>query len=297
MNSIIDWFKTGTMVVKLLGINLAVFLLVGIVGVFINFSGYPGQNGLVAILSANSNVLETLSRPWSIISYMFLHQGLWHLGFNMLIFYFAGRLFSTFLQESRLLPTYLLGGLAGLLLYIVCYNVFPLFANQGNSPILGASASVIAILVAVATYVPNYSVVLMLIGPVKLKYIALFYVVLDFMALQNTGPGSNIGGHIAHLGGAFYGFFMVKQLAKGNDWSVKVNQFFKIITSIFKRKPKIRVVHNKKKKRPISDQEFNAQKKTKQEQIDRILDKISKSGYDSLTKEEKALLFQVSNEQ
>lgn len=285
------------MVVKLLGINIAFFLLVGIVGVFINFSGYPGQNGLVAILSANSSVLETLSRPWSIITYMFLHQGIWHLFWNMYILFFAGRLFSSFLQENRVLPTYLLGGLAGLALYMICYNIFPLFTQHGNAAILGASASVIAILVAVATYVPNYSVVLMFLGPVKLKYIAIAFVALDFMSLQNSGPGSNIGGHIAHLGGALYGFFMANQLAKGNDWSLKVNRFLMVIAAIFKRKPKIRVVHNKKKTRPVSDQEFNTQKKAKQEQIDRILDKISKSGYDSLTKEEKALLFQVSNEQ
>jgi membrane associated rhomboid family serine protease len=297
MNNIINWFKSGTMVVKLLGINIAFFLLVGIVGVFINFSGYPGQNGLVAILSANSSVLETLSRPWSIITYMFLHQGIWHLFWNMYILFFAGRLFSSFLQENRVLPTYLLGGLAGLALYMICYNIFPLFTQHGNAAILGASASVIAILVAVATYVPNYSVVLMFLGPVKLKYIAIAFVALDFMSLQNSGPGSNIGGHIAHLGGALYGFFMANQLAKGNDWSLKVNRFLMVIAAIFKRKPKIRVVHNKKKTRPVSDQEFNTQKKAKQEQIDRILDKISKSGYDSLTKEEKALLFQVSNEQ
>jgi len=297
MNNIINWFKSGTMVVKLLGINIAFFLLVGIVGVFINFSGYPGQNGLVAILSANSSVLETLTRPWSIITYMFLHQGIWHLFWNMYILFFAGRLFSSFLQENRVLPTYLLGGLAGLALYMICYNIFPLFTQHGNAAILGASASVIAILVAVATYVPNYSVVLMFIGPVKLKYIAIAFVALDFMSLQNSGPGSNIGGHIAHLGGALYGFFMANQLAKGNDWSLKVNRILMVLVAIFKRKPKIRVVHNKKKTRPVSDQEFNAQKKTKQEQIDRILDKISKSGYDSLTKEEKALLFQVSNEQ
>jgi membrane associated rhomboid family serine protease len=297
MNNIINWFKSGTMVVKLLGINIAFFLLVGIVGVFINFSGYPGQNGLVAILSANSSVLETLSRPWSIITYMFLHQGIWHLFWNMYILFFAGRLFSSFLQENRVLPTYLLGGLAGLALYMICYNIFPLFTQHGNAAILGASASVIAILVAVATYVPNYSVVLMFLGPVKLKYIAIAFVALDFMSLQNSGPGSNIGGHIAHLGGALYGFFMANQLTKGNDWSLKVNRFLMVMAAIFKRKPKIRVVHNKKKTRPVSDQEFNTQKKAKQEQIDRILDKISKSGYDSLTKEEKALLFQVSNEQ
>lgn len=297
MNIIIDWFKSGTMVVKLIGINVGIYLLVGIVGVFINFSGYPGQNGLVAILSANSSIIETLTRPWSIISYMFLHQGLWHLFWNMYILFFAGRLFTSFLQENRMLPTYLLGGLAGLALYMICYNIFPLFTPYGNASILGASASVIAILVAVATYVPNYSVILMFIGPVKLKYIAMAFVALDFLSLQNSGPGSNIGGHIAHLGGAIYGFVMANQLQKGNDWSLKINQFFVVLAAIFKKKPKIKVVHNQKKKRPVSDQEYNAQKKAKQEQIDKILDKISKSGYDSLTKEEKALLFQVSNEQ
>jgi membrane associated rhomboid family serine protease len=297
MQSIINWFKAGNMIAKLLGINIAMFVLVGIIGVFINFSGQQGNNGLVDILSANSNLLETLSRPWSIITYMFLHQGLWHLAGNMLVLFYAGRFFISFLNEQRVLPTYLLGGFVGLGFYILCYNVFPIFAQNSYAPILGASAAVISILVAVATFVPNHSVVLMIIGPVKLKYIALFYVALDFLALQNNGPGGNLGGHIAHLGGALYGFIMVQQLKKGNDWSLKVNKVLNIFFSLFKKRPKIRVVHKNKKARPVSDQEFNTRKKEKQVQIDRILDKISKSGYDSLSKEEKALLFQVSNEQ
>lgn len=297
MQGIINWFKSGNMIAKLLGINIAVFVLVGIVGVFINFTGQPGHNGLADLLAANSNVMETLSRPWSIFTYMFLHQGVWHLAGNMMVLFYAGRLFISFLGEQRVLPTYIIGGLAGLMLFMLCFNVFPIFSQNAFSPIMGASAAVIAILVAVAVYVPNYSVVLMIIGPVKLKYIALFYVALDFLALQNNGPGGNLGGHIAHLGGALYGFLMVKELGNGRDWSVKVNRFFSIFSSIFKRRPKIRVVHSQKKERPVSDQEFNARKKAKQEQIDRILDKISKSGYESLSKEEKALLFQVSNDQ
>lgn len=294
MQQYIQWFKSTNTILKLVVINVSIFVIVSLVGIFSNITNGTGQvhgNWLVNILAANSGLIDTLSKPWSLITYMFLHQSFMHIFYNMLILFYAGRLFTTFLQEKRVLSTYILGGFSGLALYMLSYNIFPQLGGGFSIPILGASASVMAILVAVAAYVPNYSVVLMFLGPVKLKYIAIFYVALDFLALQGS---VNLGGHIAHLGGALYGFVMVKQLGKGNDWSKYFYAFTQSIAGIFRKRPRIKIVH--KKERPVSDATYNERKKSKQEEVDRILDKISKSGYDSLSKDEKVILFQASNE-
>ena len=221
---------------------------------------------------------------------MFLHEGFMHILFNLLWLYFGGRIFSEFLGDKKLISTYILGGFAGAALYIVSFNIFPVFSEVYEiSRLLGASASVLAVLIAISTYMPDYTVRLLFLGNVKLKYIAIFSIVLDILSI----PNSNSGGHISHLGGALFGYLYVKQLQKGKDWSLVFYRWINTLGTLFKSKPKkskIKVVHRKSR----DDYEYNAQKVNEQERVDQILDKISKSGYDSLSKEEKDFLFKAS---
>lgn len=281
-------YKTGTTLVKFIFINVAVFVLVHIIGLIIYFfTGVPGSELVAYWLSLPADLEQLLYRPWTIITYMFLHTGFIHLAFNMLIMYFGGQIFLQFLDSKKLLGTYLLGGIAGGILYILSFNLFPVFTPIVKGALaLGASASVMAVLIAIAAYVPNFSVRLVLIGEVKLKYIALFYIVMDIISI----PNGNAGGHLAHLGGAFFGFYFAYQLRKGKDITVGINRLLNYLSALFSGKQKMKVVY-KKPGKTKSDMEYNAQKKANQEKIDEILDKISKSGYDSLSKDEKAILF------
>ena len=281
-------YKTGTTLVKFIFINVAVFVLVHIIGLIIYFfTGVPSSELVAYWLSLPADLEQLLYRPWTIITYMFLHTGFIHLAFNMLILYFGGQIFLQFLDSKKLLGTYLLGGIAGGILYILSFNLFPVFTPIVKGALaLGASASVMAVLIAIAAYVPNFSVRLVLIGEVKLKYIALFYIVMDIISI----PNGNAGGHLAHLGGAFFGFYFAYQLRKGKDITVGINRVLNYLSALFSGKRKMKVVY-KKPGKTKSDMEYNAQKKANQEKIDEILDKISKSGYDSLSKDEKAILF------
>ncbi|HVW96469.1 MAG TPA: rhomboid family intramembrane serine protease [Mucilaginibacter sp.] len=265
----------------LIGINVAVFLLIGVASVFAKFlfnspavDYYTNQ---YLLLPAD---LPTLLRHfWTPVTYMFMHAGIFHILFNMLWLYWFGQIFEEFLGKKRTLGLYFMGGLAGAFLYILCYNTLPFFTSTHaavNSTLTGASASVMAIAAAAATLVPDYTIGLIFIGPVKLKWVVLFFIVIDFFGI--VGP--NAGGEIAHIGGALIGFVYIKQLQKGNDWIAG-------ITNIFKPKPKLRVVSKSAPTR--------AHGKPRQEEIDAILDKISKSGYDSLNKQEKEVLFRASN--
>ena len=287
-------FRNGSAVTRFILINVAVFLLVNIVSlVFFLFSVAPqNQFNLVNWLAVPADWKQLLfHKPWTIISYMFLHEGFFHILSNMLMLYFGGQLFIEYLGESRFTSTYFLGGISGALFYILLYNIFPAFANDVPSSIaLGASASVLAVFVAVATYLPNFSVNLILLGPVRLKFIAIALVVLDLINIDKGNPG----GHIAHLGGALYGYLAMTQLRKGRDFSSGFNRLLQSISSVFKNKPrsKMKVTHQNYR----NDDAYNAAKKSKQESIDNILDKISKSGYESLTKQEKEELFKMSKE-
>ncbi|HSG67719.1 MAG TPA: rhomboid family intramembrane serine protease, partial [Bacteroidales bacterium] len=232
-----------------------------------------------------------LIRPWTIITYMFLHISFWHILFNMLWLYWFGKIFAQYLNERQLLTTYILGGIAGGLLYILTFNVLPVF--EDTLPLaraLGASASVMAIVMAISLFVPNFSINLLFIGRVKIFYLALALFVIDFFMIRH----GNAGGHIAHIGGALYGFIYVHYLRRGKDLSRMFPSFrFKKRTRPFKVKKGKADVHTPQ--RPSTDDEYNRQRVEKQKKIDSILDKISRSGYDSLSKEEKEILFNNSN--
>ena len=241
---------------------------------------------------------DLLYRPWTVITYMFVHLDFFHVFFNMLMLWFSGRLFMDLLGGKRLVGNYLLGGVAGWLFYALAYNYIPGIRGSGDgSDILGASASVMAVFIGIASYRPDMVVNLLIFGAVRLKWIALIYLVLDLVSIRQ---GNNSGGHLAHVGGALYGYLAATQLKKGSDWSGAFMDQLQRIGSLFTRRkgPRLRVEKmDRRKVRVLQDSDFNATKRAKEERVNAILDKISRSGYDSLSKEEKDFLFRASHEQ
>lgn len=281
-------FTDGGALSRLMIANIAVFLVINIIRLFV-FLFQANDNWLFFAmnqLSVPSAISRLIYQPWSLITYMFVHFDFWHILFNMLVLYWTGSLFTEYLGNKKLVSTYFLGGLAGGIFYIVAYNLFPAFQTQvSQSTLIGASAGVLAVLTAIATLLPDYQVHLILFGPVKLKYIAIFSIVLYLVNI----PHGNAGGQFAHLGGAFYGFLYIRQLKNGND----IAAWFDKIADLFtkgRKKPAVKVAY----KRSTSEDEYRNVAKARQEQIDHILDKISQSGYDSLSKEEKEILFNAS---
>lgn len=278
-------FGSGNTLVKFIYVNVGVFLLINLLNL-IFWLGKLQEFSIISFLGVPASLKSLLYQPWSILTYMFLHENIWHILFNMLVLYFSGSIFLEYLGERRFSITYIFGGLAGATLYILAFNVFPVFSPVLNvSTAIGASAAVMAILISIATYIPHYAVHLLFFGPVKLKYIALFYIIIDLLSIS----GSNSGGHIAHLGGAVYGYLYIKSTQNGNDWALNLNKLFNKLLVLFQSKPKMNTVYSSNKKR-----ETNVSK-ADQSRVDSILDKISKSGYESLSKEEKEFLFKSSN--
>lgn len=285
-----ETFNKGSSLIKLIYINVAVFILIKLIQVFAFLFGFDAGISTVAVhwLAVPADISTLITRPWSLFTYMFLHESFWHILFNLLWLFVFGKIFLMYLNEKKLLSVYLVGGLAGAALYILSFNVFPAFQQAVTlSLALGASASVMAIVIAISVYVPNFSINLLLLGPVRLKYIAIFTVVLDVLSI----PSSNSGGHIAHLGGALFGYIYITQYRRGRIITKGFDRFMDQIFAMFKPKPKIKVTH--KQHKPKTDIDYNKEKAKRQERINQILEKISKKGYDSLTKEEKEILFRA----
>lgn len=241
-------------------------------------------------VSLSSNPADLLWKPWSLITYAFLHAGFLHVLFNMLMLVFTGRLFLTFFTQKQMFGLYLLSAIFAGLIFILSYNTLPLLTQLGTSKMVGASAAIMAVLIATAVYAPYYQVRLLLIGTVKLWHIAIVFVVLDLI----SASVGNSGGHLAHLAGALFGFLYIKLLKSGTDLSQPVSAIIDFFTNLFRpgKATPFKKVH--RNTAPVQRQ--SASKPAKditQKQIDDILDKISKSGYDSLTKEEKDFLFKV----
>lgn len=281
-------FKAGSMLMKLIYINSGVFLFIKIVQMFGFLFKVPEiSTTVLSYLAAPASLPELISKPWTVFTYMFLHEGFFHLLFNMLWLYWFARIFTQYFDEKKLLSLYIMGGLAGAFLYIMSFNLFPAFSDIINISIaLGASASVMAIVIAVATYVPDYSVGLFLLGRIKLKYLAIGILLLTSVFDFSV----NTGGKIAHLGGAALGFIYASRLKQGTDIGMWINRTLATIKGWFKPRAKMKVTH----KKPMSDYEYNQARADHQMQINKILEKISKGGYDSLSSEEKAILFKES---
>jgi membrane associated rhomboid family serine protease len=239
------------------------------------------------LLALPADLANLASKPWTLITYMFLHKNFLHILFNMLWLYWFGNIFLQYLDEKKLFGIYLFGGLSGGILYIATYNLFPVFAGElGNSHAMGASAAVMAIVIATAVYRPDYYLNLMFIGPVKIIYVAL----VGFIVTSLFDFSINTGGKIAHIGGALFGYLYIWRYKKGKDLTRGLNMFLDWFFGLFKPGSRIKVTH----RRYEDDMDYNRRKKDEQAEIDRILDKIAKSGYDSLNSKEKELLFRQS---
>ena len=284
-----QFFLKGSVLVRLIGINLAVFVVVNLFRlVFFLWNMQGAGEVMTAWLGISSNPGVILTKPWTAFTYMFLHFDFFHILFNMFVLYVGGRLFSDFIGAGRLMVTYLLGGLVGAIFFVVAFNFFPVFGDVRSYALaIGASASVLAIFIAIAVYMPNYQLPLLILGRVRLKYIALVFVLIDVLSIERGNPG----GHIAHLGGAFWGFIYATMLKTGIDPAGQISTWFSSVGKLLSPKPRMRVRYTKA--RPLSDEEYNNQRVEQQKEIDRILDKISESGYDSLTTKEKEMLFKM----
>jgi membrane associated rhomboid family serine protease len=283
-------YRQGSVLHKLIYINVAVFLALHIGVIFLVLANQIDRtqsiNEILKFLAVPSDLVTLSRKPWTVVTYMFTHGYLWHIVFNLMVLYWFGRFFIEEFGVKKILGVYILGGLAGALLFVGFYNIFPFFEDVREQSIAtGASASVMAIVIAVATLVPNRQMHLILIGPVRIIYVALVLfitsTVLDFT--------DNTGGKIAHIGGAAIGFFFANYYRKGHDMTKGFDKFMDYLAGLFKSRKKMKVTY----KRPADDYQYNKQKAQEQEEIDKILDKISKGGYDSLSRAEKEKLFNM----
>ena len=284
------WNGPNSAIYRLIIINVGVWLLVNLVSLFVPS---PGSISVMAkYLMIPSDPMTFLTQPWSVVTSFFTHESFWHLFWNMIILYWFGPLAANFIGTRKVLAAFILSGLAGSIFYFLLANTIPYFQANAAMGALGASAAVNGVLIAAATIAPESRINLLLIGPVKLKYIALVVVVLALFGLR----GGNIGGEVAHLGGALMGFLFIKNLQQGRDWSRWVLSALDWLENLFKRssEKKFTVTYGKGKS---SGKGGHSSKSTEQPDpaiIDAILDKISESGYDKLTAEEKKILFRAS---
>lgn len=270
---------------KLILVNVACFVLPLFVKTLLFLFNIP-SGMFLGWFELSSSWGDLLFKPWTLVTYSFLHSGFFHLFWNMYLLFFASRLFLNLFQEKTFFNVYFLGVLIGGFTFMTSYALFPAFQN--SSPMMiGASAGVMAVLIFMSTYSPDLEVRLILFN-VKLRYLGLAFVLLDVIQI----PYGNAGGHLAHIGGAALGFFYVQRLNKGTDIGVPFERFVDSILKIFKKKSSLKTVYrntsNKKAQDSSTKKDSNFQKR-----IDEILDKISASGYESLTKEEKEFLFRA----
>ena len=279
-------FKTLNIANKLIVINIAVFLLFFIASFLFNTS----SEVLMQWFVLPEEPIEVLKQPWSLLTYSFLHGGFTHILFNMIWLNFFSKFILNLFSEKRFLTVYLLGALYGGLLFVTAYNVFPVFQSKAGY-LLGASASVSALMVFAATYSPNISFRFFMVT-IKLWQLAVGLFLLDLFRL---GSGTNPGGMLSHIGGAVFGYLYAVQLAKGNDIGLWFEKIVASLVNLFKTKKNtpFRKVHKTPKN--TSKKKTTSVKDERQIKIDGILDKIGKSGYESLTKQEKDFLFKAGD--
>ncbi len=274
-------FRSGNPLFLFIGINIVVFVALGLLSLVsaLGFTDVSLTGHVMPWIQLPASVTGWLYKPWTLATYMFTQQGLFHVLFNMLWLFWLGIIFLDFLKKRQFTFVYLAGGLVGGALYLLVYNLVPVFRAEAlYTVMIGSSASVSAVVFATATLLPDYTIRMLLFGNVKLKYLALAFIVIDVLAIA----GLNAGGSIAHIGGALFGFVYIKRLQNGQDWS-------RILGRPARTRRTLRVVRNE---HPVNEEPLVPN----QEVIDRILDKISQSGYDSLTKAEKEALFKASKQ-
>lgn len=288
MGSTIKNLWESSILMKIIIVNVAVWVTLRVIAIIAMLFASPGLLGTaLSLVEMPSRPVELLLHPWTLLTYMFAQFDLLHILFNMLWLYWFGVIFMQLTSPRRLLPVYIYGGLAGALLFFASYNLLPVFAGSAGGVLIGSSASVLAIVTATAIIAPDYSVGLMFIGRVSLKWIAIVTIAIDLLSLS----GDNIGGHIAHIGGALMGAAYALRLRRGVDLAAPFNRVADAIVNLLRhRRPAPRV--KTRRSAPKADKSAPPT----MSEIDSILDKIKKSGYTSLTADERAKLFRKSNE-
>ena len=286
-NNLIGKFKQLSIVLKIIVINTLIFLIFYLGSFFFKLS----PSTLVSWFVLPTSFLEIVFQPWSFVTYAFLHAGFWHLFWNMYLLYWFGLYVLNLFTSKRFLTIYLLGAINGGLFYVLAYNLFPVF-NNISSNLMGASAAVLAIVIFIATYTPD-AIVRIFTFRIKLWQVGLVMVLLDLFQLPSSG---NAGGLIAHMGGAIFGYVYAIHLKKGNDIGIWFENFMDLLVNLFKsnKYKHFKQVHKTKQSAPKNTKRNPTT--NHQIKIDRILDKIGKSGYDSLTKAEKDFLFKAGKD-
>tara|TARA_Y100000385_G_scaffold137585_1_gene142970 strand:- start:4 stop:873 length:870 start_codon:yes stop_codon:yes gene_type:complete len=286
-NNLIGQFKQLSIVLKIIVINTLIFLIFYLGSFFFKLS----PSTLVSWFVLPTSFLEIVFQPWSFVTYAFLHAGFWHLFWNMYLLYWFGLYVLNLFTSKRFLTIYLLGAINGGLFYVLAYNLFPVF-NNISSNLMGASAAVLAIVIFIATYTPD-AIVRIFTFRIKLWQIGLVMVLLDLFQLPSS---DNAGGLIAHMGGAIFGYVYAIHLKKGNDIGIWFENFMDLLVNLFKsnKYKHFKQVHKTKQSAPKNTKRNPTT--NHQIKIDRILDKIGKSGYDSLTKAEKDFLFKAGKD-
>jgi len=304
MGSILDdikgeFAKTNNAVVKLILLNVFVFVVVIILYIVFTLSENSAYyQWVMEQLSLPADINAFIYKPWTLLTNFFVHQGPFHIFFNMLTLYWFGQVIEEYIGSRRLVALFILGGLAGGLLFLGMYNLLPYFQKELNTNLIGASGAVYAVILGAATLLPEHTFYLILLGPVRLKYIAAFCIVISMAQLV----GANAGGNLAHLAGAMLGFGFIKALKNGNDWGKPIYAAGAFFEKIFQPKPDVRVPQRaratatKTTHRQASIKESTTVEIPNQDEIDAILDKISKSGYESLSREEKQKLYKASQQ-
>lgn len=287
MNQLRFQWSVSDAVTRLIGINVFIFLAIQIPLSLLHLvSGNEIESTINRYLLLPGAPIEFITKPWTLLTHMFMHSGLLHLLFNMLTLYFTGQLFARYFNDKRLLSLYFSGGLSGAIMFMLSVNVFPLFTNSNVVyTAAGASAAILSVLIGIAAFRPDDDVFVFGVIRLKLRWLAFVIILLDIIQIRS----GNAAGHLAHLGGAIWGIVWGIRLKAGNDSAAFLNPLWEI----GKAKPKLKVTHRNASSRNPS--ELNMREK--QTEIDKLLDKISRSGYDSLSKDEKQRLFELTKEQ
>ena len=276
IHSIQNKYLTGSIVEKIIFINIAVFIftyLFNTLSFLLNIDG----NFIINWFALSPHFGVLITKPWTVFSYGFLHSGFLHILFNLIFLYYIGNIFLDFFSRKQFLTYYFFGIIFGAIIFLLSYNYLPALKTQ-ETVLVGASAGVTAILVGIATHIPQYAIRFRLIGSIKLLYIAIFLIALDVIQI----PNGNAGGHLAHLGGAIIGYLLTSYLQQGEGFIQWIESFFQP-----KKDTPLKTVYKKANRSTVKSP------KEQQIKIDHILDKISKSGYETLTKSEKDFLFKV----
>ncbi|MFY0625566.1 MAG: rhomboid family intramembrane serine protease [Reichenbachiella sp.] len=289
------WQRPNNALPQIIIINVVIFLSLQVLRLFANIEAFsPVYVFISDQFSLPSTLSEFVLRPWTLLTYSFNHslRGVMHILFNMLYLYWFGKLIVEYLGSQKLINIYVLGALTGGSFYLLFYNLIPALGAT-PSEMVGASGAVYAVTWAAATLIPNYTFHLIFLGPVKIKYIALFVLATSLIGLN----GNNVGGNLAHLGGAFMGYVYIKQLQSGTDWGRWIGGVMTFFKSLFIKQAPIKVSHKRNQTKSSSHSKGSsdsASNMADQVEIDKILDKISQSGYESLSTQEKQKLFNAS---